>query len=78
MKKKRVKIKWGNIGIFWLFIVCLGLVISDFITIAMSLASFTFYGATTGILALVIMSITGEYLYNEMNKKKIYKLDKNL
>lgn len=70
MKKKRVKIILGNIGIFWLFIVCLGLVISDFITIATSRASFTFYGATTGILALVIMSITGEYLYNEMNKKK--------
>lgn len=65
MKKKR-RIKWGNIGVLAMFIVCSLLVISDFITLATSTASLTYYGATTLILALVVMSFCGEYLYDEM------------
>jgi len=64
--KKRIKIKWGNVGVLAMFIICNLLVISDFITLATSLASLTYYGAVTGILALVLIKITGDYLYDEM------------
>lgn len=65
MKKKR-RIKWGNIGVLAMFIICSVLVISDLITLATSLASLTYYGAVTEILALIVMSFCGEYLYDEM------------
>lgn len=65
MKKKR-RIKWGNVGVLAMFIICSLLVISDFITLATSTVSLTYYGAITGILALIVMSFCGEYLYDEM------------
>ena len=65
MKKKK-RIKWGNIGVLAMFIVCGLLVMSDCITLATSTASFTLYGAITGILALGVMDLCGEYLYDEM------------
>lgn len=65
MKKKK-RIKWGNIGILAMFIICSLLAITDFITLATSTASLTYYGAITGILALIVMDFCGEYLYDEM------------
>ena len=65
MKKKR-RIKWGNIGVLAMFLICCLLVINDFIILATSTASLTYYGAITGILALIVMDFCGEYLYDEM------------
>ena len=64
MKKRRIK--WGNIGVLAMFIICGLLVINDFIILATSTASLTYYGAITLILALIVMSFCGEYLYEEM------------
>lgn len=65
MKKKK-RIKWGNIGILAMFIICSLIVINDFITIATSKAILTYYGVITEILALIVMDFCGEYLYDEM------------
>lgn len=65
MKKKK-RIKWGNVGVLAMFIVCTLLIVSDFITLATSMASLTYYGAVTGILALIVMDFCGEYLIDEM------------
>lgn len=66
MNMKKRRIKWGNIGVLAMFIICGLLVINDFIILATSTASLTYYGAITLILALVVMSFCGEYLYDEM------------
>ncbi len=63
---KKIRIKWGNVGVLAMFIICNLLVISDFITLVTSRASLTYYGAVTGILALIIIDFCGEYLYDEM------------
>lgn len=63
---KKARIKWGNFGILAIFIICSLLAISDFITLATGTASLTYYGAITGILVLIVMCITGDYLYDEM------------
>ncbi len=60
------RIKWGNIGVLLMFMVSALLVVSDFITLVTSMASLTYYGTTTGILALIVMDFCGEYLYDEM------------
>lgn len=60
------KIKWGNILIFIVCIASTLYVLSGAITIATSIASITLWGGITGVLALAIMSLTGEYLYDEM------------
>lgn len=65
MKKKK-RIKWGNIGVLAMFMVSTLLIVSDFITLATSMASLTYYGIVTGILALIVMDICGEYLYDKM------------
>lgn len=65
MKKNR-KIKWGNVIMAILFIVSSLYVLSGAITLATSLASITLYGAINGILALVVINFTGEYLYEQM------------
>ena len=58
--------KWGNIGVLVMFMICSLLLINDFITIATSTASLTYYGVITEILALIVMDLCGEYLYDEM------------
>lgn len=63
---KKIRIKWGNIGVLVMFIICSLLLINDFITIATSTASLTYYGVITEILALIVMDLCGEYLYDEM------------
>lgn len=63
---KKIRIKWVNVGILAMFIVCSLLVISDFITLVTSRASFTYYGAITGILASIIIDFCVEYLSYEM------------
>lgn len=65
MKKKK-RIKWGNIGVLAMFMVSTLLIVSDFITLATSMASLTYYGIVTGIFALIVMDICGEYLYDKM------------
>ena len=60
------KIKWGNILFFIVFIASTLYVLSGAITIATSIASITLWGGITGVLALALMSLTGEYLYDEM------------
>lgn len=64
--KKKTRIKWGNVGVLVMFIICCLLVINTFITLATGIASLTYYGVITTILALITIKITGEYLYNEM------------
>jgi len=66
MNMKKRRIKWENIGVLVMFIICSLLVINDFIILATSTACLTYYGAITLILALVVMSFCGEYLYDEM------------
>ena len=63
---KKIRIKWGNIGVLVMFIICSLLLINDFITIATSTASLTYYGVITEILALIVMDFCGDYLYDEM------------
>lgn len=63
---KKIRIKWGNVGVLVMFIICSLLLINDFITIATSTASLTYYGVITEILALIVMDLCGEYLYDEM------------
>lgn len=63
---KKIRIKWGNVGVLVMFIICSLLLINDFITIATSTASLTYYGVITEILALIVMDFCGEYLYDEM------------
>lgn len=63
---KKIRMKWGNIGVLVMFIICSLLLINDFITIATSTASLTYYGVITEILALIVMDLCGEYLYDEM------------
>lgn len=66
MKKR--KIKWGNVGLLFALIVCIGLVVGDFITLATSTASYTFYGFTTLILALTIMGSIIDYFLEELEE----------
>ena len=63
---KKIRIKWGNVGVLVMFIICSLLLINDFITIATSTASLTYYGVITEILALIVMDFCGDYLYDEM------------
>ncbi len=63
---KKIRMKWGNIGVLVMFMICSLLLINDFITIATSTASLTYYGVITEILALIVMDLCGEYLYDEM------------
>ena len=63
---KKIRMKWGNVGVLVMFIICSLLLINDFITIATSTASLTYYGVITEILALIVMDFCGEYLYDEM------------
>lgn len=63
---KKAGIKWGNVGVLVMFVICSLLLINDFITIATSTASLTYYGVITEILALIVMDFCGEYLYDEM------------
>lgn len=63
---KKIRMKWGNIGVLVMFVICSLLLINDFITIATSTASLTYYGVITEILALIVMDFCGEYLYDEM------------
>lgn len=64
MKNKRIK--WGNVIILAIFIVSVLFVINDFITLTINLASLTYYGFATEILALLLIDICGEHLYDEM------------
>lgn len=63
---KKIRMKWGNVGVLVMFVICSLLLINDFITIATSTASLTYYGVITEILALIVMDFCGEYLYDEM------------
>ena len=63
---KKIRMKWGNIGVLVMFMICSLLLINDFITIATSTASLTYYGVITEILALIVMDFCGDYLYDEM------------
>ena len=63
---KKIRIKWGNVGVLVMFVICSLLLINDFITIATSTASLTYYGVITEILALIVMDFCGDYLYDEM------------
>ncbi len=64
--KKGKRIKWGNLGLIFMTIICSLLIISDFITLATSTASLTYYGAITGILALIVMDFCVEELIDEI------------
>ena len=68
-KRKRIKIKWGNVGLLFALILCIGLLISDFITMVTSTASYTFYGFNTAILAIIVIDFIVEYFINEMEKE---------
>ena len=69
-KRKRIKIKWGNVGLLFALIVFTGILISDFITLVTSRASLTYYGVITGILTLIVIDFIVEYFINEMEGDK--------
>lgn len=61
-----MRIKWGNVfllAIFMLSCLNLGYV---FVTLCTTLASLTWYGVATTSISLLIASIIGDYLYEQM------------
>lgn len=63
MKKR---IKWGNLCLSIIFIICSLIVINDLIKIIFYQATLTYFGTITSLLSSIIINITGEYLYDEM------------
>lgn len=61
-----MKIKWGNVfllAIFMLSVLNLGYV---FIKLCWSIASLTWFGVVTTLISLMLASVIGEYLIDEM------------
>ncbi len=66
MKKSKKRVKWLNVLLSMLFIAsCLDLGYV-FIKICFSIASLTWFGVITTLLSLTIVSVVGEYLYDQM------------
>ena len=60
-------IKFYNIAILLLFVVSTLFVLSNMITLIINpLISLTEYGVITLFLSFIVMSFTGDYLYEEM------------
>lgn len=61
-----MKIKWGNVfllAIFMLSVLNLGYV---FIKLCWSIASLSWFGVVTTLISLMLASVIGEYLIDEM------------
>lgn len=61
-----MKIKWGNVfllAIFMLSVLNLGYV---FIKLCWSIASLSWFGVVTTLISLMLASVIGEYLMDEM------------
>lgn len=63
----KIRIKWKNLCLSIIFIICILLVLNDLIKITFYQGTLTFYGAITLILLLITIDIVGEYLYDEMH-----------
>lgn len=59
------RIKWKNIMVALIFISSLTLILADSVKIVLGY-SYTFFGAITGLIALIISFYTYEYLEAEM------------
>lgn len=59
------RIKWKNIMVALIFISSLTLILTDSVKIVLGY-SYTFFGAITGLIALIISFYTYEYLEAEM------------
>lgn len=60
-------IKFYNIAILLLFVVSTLFVLSNMVTLIINpLISLTEYGVITLFLSFIVMSFTGDYLYEEM------------
>ncbi len=61
------KIKFYNIAILHLFAISTVFVLSNMVTLIINpLISLTEYGVITLFLSFIVMSFTGDYLYEEM------------
>lgn len=61
------RIKWKNIMVALIFISSLTLILTDSVKIVLGY-SYTFFGAITGLIALIISLLSYEYLEAEMEK----------
>lgn len=61
------RLKWKNIMVALIFISSLTLILTDSVKIVLGY-SYTFFGAITGLIALIISFYTYEYLEAEMEK----------
>ena len=59
------RIKWKNIMVALIFISSLTLILTDSVKIVLGY-SYTFFGAITGLIALIISLLSYEYLEAEM------------
>lgn len=64
MKKNRIK--WGNIVLILLFVICAVDLLKSAFTLATSLASLTFIGVAIAFLELFTISNIGDYLYEQI------------
>lgn len=75
MKKKKIRIKWKNVALIIILLLCAALIIHDFYMIAIQpwingrSAQWTWFGFVTFILAFIIGGAIIDYFNDEINKK---------
>lgn len=61
------RIRWKNIIVALIFVLSLTLILTDSVKIVLGY-SYTFFGAITGLIAIIISLLSYEYLEAEMEK----------
>lgn len=64
MKKSRIK--WGNVGVLIMFIVCSLLMLKDASKLVFSTIQYTNFGLCIAIITFIVWFLMGSWLENEM------------
>ena len=67
MKKKKIKVKWGNVVKLMILLFCIGLIIHDLICLAFMFGMLTWFGVATHVLCWLIIGTIWED-FEEQNK----------
>ena len=67
MKKKKIKIKWGNVVKLIISLFCIGVILHDFYYLTFKFGMLTWFGVTTHILCWLIVGFVWED-FEEQNK----------
>lgn len=65
---KKIRIKWFNVGVAFMLLICCLIIGSTLIRLVTSLASLTYEGVLLNIMSSIVADVCFDYLQEEANK----------